>query len=45
VIVPTLGFLLALMLLVALRCGAHLFGGDPRAPLWAMAFIRSRSRA
>jgi len=38
VIVPTFGFLLALMLLVALRCGARLFGGDPRAPLWAMAF-------
>ena len=38
VMVPTYGFLLAFMLLVALRAGARLFSGDPRAPLWAMAF-------
>jgi hypothetical protein len=38
VMAPTFGFLLALMLLVALHCGARLFGGDPRAPRWAMAF-------
>jgi len=38
VIAPSYGFLLALTMLVALRAGARLFGGDPRAPLWGMAF-------
>lgn len=38
VIVPSYGFLLVLMLLAALLFGTRVLGGDPRAPLWAMAF-------
>lgn len=38
VIAPSFGFLLALVLCVGLRVGARLFGEDPGAPLWSMAF-------
>lgn len=38
VIVPSYVFLLVLMLLLALLFAARILDGDPKAPLWAMAF-------